>query len=98
MLNRKATPTNPKLDQIISDLEDFIATASPDDDGYSQMVSNLESLYKLRNGNVKESQTQLKDWMPLISSLAGILTIVTFEAFGNTVTSKALSFVGKSKA
>ncbi len=98
MLNRKATPTNPKLDQIISDLEDFITTASPDDDDYSKMVSNLESLYKIRNGNVTEKQTQLKDWMPLISSLAGILTIVTFEAFGNTVTSKALSFVGKSKA
>ena len=98
MLRKKATPDNTKLEQIISDLEDLLIVTDPLDDNYPDILANLNTAYGLRNSNVKKNTTELKDWLPMIGSVASILVIITFESFGNTMTSKALSFVSKPKA
>ena len=97
MLRKKATQDN-KLDQIISDLEDLLVVTDFSDDDYQTIVANLDTLYKLRSGNAKKNSTELRDWLPIVGSVATILIITTFESFGNTLTSKALSFVPKPKA
>lgn len=97
MLRKKATQDN-KLDQIISDLEDLLVVTDFSDDDYQTIVANLDTLYKLRSGNAKKNSTELRDWLPIVGSVATILIITTFESFGNTLTSKALSFVAKPKA
>ncbi len=93
---KKAQDTT-RLDAAIVDLENHIVTGDPDTDIYLKQVSTLEILYKLRDGH-KPTQLELKDWMPIIGSLGGILIIVIFEAFGYTVVSKGLGFVSKLKS
>lgn len=96
MLKKPAEET--KLDQIIEELEDHILTEDLDSKDYKKMVTNLETLYKLREGNKPKHQLELKDWIPVIGSIGGILVIVTFEAFGHTVATKGLGFVSKLKS
>lgn len=93
---KKAASTNPRLPQAIEELENAIIGADPETEKYSKMVSSLEILYKLQNGH-KPSRLEIKDWMPIIGSLSGILIICVFEAYGHTIVSKGLSFVGKPK-
>lgn len=95
MLKKRATETT-RLDKAIEELENAIIGADPETEKYTKMVSSLEALYKLKNGN-KPSSLELKDWMPIIGSLSGILVICVFEAYGHTITSKGLGFVGKPK-
>jgi len=97
MLNKPTPTTNPRLDSAIEDLENSIVGGDPESDKYQKQVSTLETLYKLRNGH-KPSKTELKDWIPVIGSLSAVLVIVVFEAFGHSVTSKAVGFVGKLKS
>lgn len=97
MLRKKATQDN-KLDRIINDLESLLVVTDFSEDDYQTIVANLDTLYKLRSGNVKKNSTELRDWLPIVGSVATILIITTFEAFGNTLTSKALSFAPKPKA
>lgn len=94
---RKANPTNPQLDTIIENLESALVGEDENSDNYTKMVSNLETLYKLRSGQ-KPSKTELKDWIPVMGTVGSILLIITFESFGHTMTSKAVGFVGKLKA
>lgn len=93
---RKAQDTT-RLDKAIEDLENTIIGDDPDTELYAKHVASLEILHKLRNGH-KPTQLELKDWMPIIGSLGGILIIVIFEAFGHTLTSKSLGFVSKLKS
>lgn len=93
---KKPTPTNPRIETAIEELENSIVGGDPESDRYMKQVSTLETLYKLRNGH-KPTKTELKDWIPVIGSLSGILVIVLFEAYGHTLTSKSLGFVGKLK-
>ena len=85
MLRKKANQDN-KLDQIISDLEDLLVVTDFSDDDYQTIVANLDTLYKLRSGNAKKNSTELRDWLPIVGSVATILIITTFESFGNTLT------------
>lgn len=95
-----------KLDETISDahahLKD-IDEASPE---YAHIVDQLEKLYRIRVNCIKpepevqkdavdKDKVRLKDWIPVISTIGGILVIVAFEAAGHSVTSKALGFVRK---
>lgn len=97
MLKKAPDPT--RLDQAIEELETTIITLDPENDTekIDKMVSMLEKLHKLRNGE-QPSKTELKDWIPLIGSIGGILVIVIFEAFGHTLTSKSVGFVSKLKS
>lgn len=87
---------NARLDEIIEKLELDILENDPESETYTTSVNHLETLYQLRNGQ-KPPKTELKDWIPVIGSVGGIVTIVMFEAFGHTVISKGLSFVSKLK-
>lgn len=94
---KNAKDANPRLDKAIEELENAIVGGDPETEKYTKMVTSLETLYKLRNGH-KPSKTELKDWIPVIGSLGGILVIVIFEAYGHTLTSKGLSFTSKLKS
>lgn len=103
MLNN--TPTDlTKLDETIAaahkHLND-IDEASPE---YAHIVDQLEKLYRIRTNCIHpekdkaeadKDKMHFKDWIPVISTIGGILVIVVFEAAGHSVTSKALSFVKK---
>lgn len=94
---KKAMDTT-RLDQAIEDLENaIIGIDDPETEKYQKMVSSLETLHKLRAGKNARS-TELRDWIPVIGSLGGILVIVTFEAFGHTLTSKSIGFTSKLKS
>ena len=93
---KKAQETT-RLDKAIEELENVIIGGDPDTERYAKQVSSLEILYKLRDGH-KPTKLEIKDWMPIIGSIGGILVIVIFEAFGHTLTSKSLGFVTKLKS
>lgn len=94
---KKAKETNPRLEKAIEELENAIIAGDPETERYTKMVSSLDLLYKLRTGH-KPSQTELKDWIPVIGSIGGIIVIVVFEAFGHALTSKSVGFVTKLKS
>lgn len=95
---KKAKDNTARLDEAIEELENAIIGDDIDTEKYHQKVSTLETLYKLRNGKSLRGSTELKDWIPVIGSLGGIMLIVTFEAFGHTLTSKSLAFTSKLKS
>ena len=97
MLGKKAAEKS-TLDEIIDNLENAMKSADEESKTYSEMVSNLESLHKLRSGRKSASATELKDWIPVIGSVGGILLIVTFESFGHALTSKGVSFITKLRS
>ena len=78
--------------------------------GHKETVKQLQSLHQIRKDALpdptavletksasKKDRVKFKDFIPAIASIGGILVIVTFEAFGHTLTSKATAFVSKSK-
>jgi hypothetical protein len=93
----KKAPDTTRLEKAIEELENAIIAGDPETERYTKMVSSLDLLYKLRSGH-KPSKTELKDWIPLIGSIGGILVIVIFEAFGHALTSKSVGFVFKPKS
>jgi hypothetical protein len=97
MLNKPTPTTNPRLETAIEELENSIVGGDPESDKYQKQVSTLKTLYELRDGK-RPSKTELKDWIPVIGSLSAVVVIVIFEAFGHSVTSKAVGFVGKLKS
>ena len=66
---------------------------------YGDALDRLERLHKIRKSLLPQEETpevvvekdraRLKDWLPLIATLGSTLIIVTAEAFGHTLTSKA---------
>lgn len=103
-MSHDTTQTQAKLDEVIMTVLNHLENMDPDTPEYSEV---LDRLSRLRNIQIthepekepvrtKESAT-MKDWIPAIGSFGGILTIVIFEGFGHTVTSKALSFASKVK-
>lgn len=90
----------PKQDQ--TDLEEQIAevhrqmfatpAGSPE---YARMLEQLSHLYKIKDPK-SENKTTLKDWIPLIGSIGGILVIIAYEQYGHPLTSKAVSFIRKA--
>ena len=95
MLNKAQDQT--RLDKAIEELENSIIGGDPETEKYTKMVSNLETLYNLRSGE-KPSKMELKDWIPVIGSTAGIVIIAVFEAHGHTIVSKGLSLLPKLKS
>lgn len=93
MLSKKAK-TKTQLDEAIAEVHKQMASLTADDPAYSTMVDQLDKLYKIKDPQSK-TKAEFKDWIPVIGTIGGILVIVTFEAYGHTMTSKALSFVRK---
>lgn len=94
MLRAKKTKT--ELEETISKVHESMATLTPDDPDYAKHVEQLAALYKIKDPK-SENRVGLRDWIPVIGSIGGVLVIVAYESLGHTVTSKALSFVAKTK-
>lgn len=92
---KKAMDTT-RLDKAIEELENAIIGADPEAEKYQKMVASLETLHKLRAGK-HVSSVELKDLLPIIGTLTGIIIICIFEAYGHTIVSKGLGFVSKPK-
>lgn len=103
-MSDEKTTIQAKLEEVILSNLDHLEGFNPDSREYAQ---TLEQLEKLRNIHLtfdpekvecRKDKAVLKDWIPVIGSVGGILTIVVFEGLGHTVTTKALSFVTKVKS
>lgn len=94
--------TDDQLDEAIKRAHDSLATHQPDSPEYAKIIDQITKLYAIKKAFItepvveeKKESTSIKDWIPVIGSIGGILTIVVFEAAGHIVTSKSLGFVSK---
>lgn len=93
-------PWTSKRDQ--TDLEEQIAEVHrqmhevpANSDEYAKMLERLAALYKIKDPKSKESTT-LRDWIPVIGSIGGVLVIIVYESMGHSLTSKAVNFIRKA--
>ena len=98
------------LDTAIKRVTEELEAHPVDSAEHKETVKQLQSLHQIRKDALpdptavletksasKKDRVKFKDFIPAIASIGGILVIVTFEAFGHTLTSKATAFVSKSK-
>jgi hypothetical protein len=96
MLSKKTKQDKQTLiEKQIKDITDQMASVTADSPEYAKMVTALQELYKIKDPNVRE-RTTLKDWIPVIASIGGILVIIAYEQAGHSLTSKAVSFIRKA--
>ena len=84
------------LDEAIADVLAEMKGFTADQPEFAKMVKQLERLYKIKSSHGRPSRMSLSDALPVIGNLAGILAILSFERT-HVITSKALSFVTKSR-
>lgn len=83
------------LEEVIDAVQARLLTVDPDTEEFSTIVKQLSKLHKIRS--LKKSEgVKLETLLPVVGNLAGILLILNFER-AHVVTSKALSFVLKSR-
>lgn len=83
------------IDSLLAEMENF----SGDDEEYAKMVSQLDTLYKLKEVDNKintDNRVSAETWATIGANLFGILLIVQHER-AHVMTSKALSFIMKAK-
>lgn len=81
----------PELNDAIDRLYASMATADPESDEYTSLLTNLERLYALRSGHRLKKVSP--DTVLLVGgNIVAILIIVAAEQ-GHVLTSKALSFL-----
>ncbi len=78
----------------IAEVHSQMATVTADSPEYATMVKQLIELYKIKDPASKE-RTTLKDWIPVIASIGGILVIIAYEQKGHSFSSKAATFIRK---
>lgn len=97
------TPVDEAIERAHAHLKSFDEDAPE----YQKTLDQLIKLYDIRTSLTKEVNTpeeddknkvHLKDWIPVIGSIGGILAIVIYESAGHAMTSKALGFVSKLKS
>lgn len=96
MLNFKPKTDPTQLEQAISAVHEEMLSLTADSPEYAKCVDQLDKLYKIKDPKSKD-RAVLKDWIPVIGSIGGVVVILAYESFGHTITSKALSFVSKPK-
>ena len=82
------------IEEEIARVREEMQTVTADSPEYAAMVKQLIELYKIKDPNLRES-TSLKDWIPVIASLGGIVLILVYESFGHSFTTKAATFLRK---
>lgn len=95
MFSNKTPTVKTGLDEVIDSVQEKLKNESPDTDKFAKLTDQLDKLYKMRSYETDRS-VKLDTLLPVFGNLAGILAILNFERMG-VVTSKALSFVVKSK-
>jgi len=84
-----------KLDKAIEDALDELNGYTTSDEGYTTALANVDTLMKLRKAYKPERLS--RDTLAMVAgNLLGIIVIVGHER-AHVVTSKALSFVMKSR-
>lgn len=95
MFNTLTKPQGPTLQEQIDTTLLEMKSHSSDSDEFDTLLNQLERLYKLQT--TEKSDKVSKDTLLIVGgNLLGIMMILNFERL-NVVTSKALSFVLKSK-
>lgn len=97
-----------KLEELIYRAAEHLEGQEEETEDYSKTLEKYERLNKIKKMMTPEptpvpevvvdkDRVRLKDFLPVIGSVGGIIIIVVFEAFGHTLTSKATAFVTKTK-
>ena len=94
MLKKNKQEKTP-LDEAIEQVHEEMRTLTADSPEYAKCVDQLDKLYKIRDPKSKE-RTVLKDWIPVIGSIGGVLVIIAYESMGHSLTSKAVNFIRKA--
>lgn len=85
------------LDDTIKYTQERMLQMDPDTDEFAETLNQLEKLYKIRTAEKQTSDHVSKDVLLTVgANLFGILAILNYERV-HVVTSKALSFVLKTK-
>lgn len=97
MFSKTKTPVNyPGLEEEIARAISELEGVNPASDEYEAIVDQIAKLDAMTNHKVKKSGVDKNALIAVGGNLAGILLILNYERVG-AVTSKALSFVLKSK-
>lgn len=83
-------------EEAIAEAYRHLLASEPDSPEYKLNLKHLERLYKLHNPTKDVKGTTLKDWIPVIGSIGGVLVIIAYESMGHSLTSKAVSFIRKA--
>lgn len=83
------------LETVIGIVTEELEKATPGTDEYSKIVDQLERLNKIAAGRKSEPVSK-NALIAVVGNLAGIGLILKFEQL-NTLTSKAIGFVGRFK-
>lgn len=94
MFNRTES-TTPGLDEIITALESQLVATDPDAEEYAKMVTQLETLYKIK-AQTKPPRVSADTLVIAGANLLGIILIVGHER-AHVMTSKAVGFVLKAR-
>lgn len=97
-----------EVDELITKASNSLKSLDVTSPDFAAPLKNFSELHKIRLAATPEPEpvpepvvdkdrVRFKDFIPVIASLGGILVIVTFEAFGHTIGSKATAFVSKGK-
>lgn len=84
-----------QLDEAIEQVHLEMSVLTADSPEYAKCVDQLDKLYKIKDPKSKD-RAVLKDWIPVIGSLAGVAMIIVYEQYGHSLTSKAVSFIRKA--
>lgn len=96
-MSSDSNPT-PKVetDDVIDKLLAEAMKAEPGSEKFTTLVDQLEKLHKIKSIEKDNRSSKFESLLPVFGNLAGILAILNFER-SHVVTSKALSFVMKSR-
>lgn len=95
MLGFKSNRKESTLEEQIEDVHRQMFATPAHSPEYAKMAEQLAALYKIKDPR-SENRAHLKDWIPVIGSIGGVLVIIAYEQFGHSLTSKAVSFIRKA--
>lgn len=96
MFIKKTSEEKTLLDQAIDELFAELKGHDANTDEFDKITTQIEKLYKVKSSLKDENRMSKDALIAVIGNLAGIVMILGYER-ANVVTSKALSFVLKSK-
>ncbi|AWN03359.1 hypothetical protein PBI_COUNT_36 [Microbacterium phage Count] len=95
MLSKKTKQEKTQLEEAIEQVHEEMRSLTADSPEYAKCVDQLDKLYKIKDPKSKD-RTVLKDWIPVIGSIGGVLVIIAYESMGHSLTSKAVGFIRKA--
>lgn len=95
MFGFKTKPDQTDLEEQIAEVHRQMHTVTADSPEFAKMAEQLANLYKIKDPQ-SEKSTSLKDWIPVIGSIGGVLVIIVYESMGHSLASKAVNFIRKA--